>query len=189
LDKKIIGLSLILLLAFMLLGCTGSSGTVKATDSTGQTGAQTNTTTPSVQTQTIENGVVGTTYQVEYSSDKFEVTLTKTAFEKSTNPYMKGNYLMAYFEIRNIGTKSAYIMPKMYIIDSTQEKIDNTFAIGLSDEYSKTLDWVKQLSPNTKSSGWVAFEVPEGTTTANVYFDYSNAFDNVPKYIKYTITQ
>ena len=70
------------------------------------------------------------------------------------------------------------------------KNIDNTYVTGLvSDTYSKTLDFIKQLTPNTKTSGGVAFEVPEGTTTANVYFDYSNTFDNTPKYIKYTITK
>lgn len=173
----------------MFFGCTGSSGNVKTADVSKQTEPSTNTATPSAQTQTIEAGAVGATYQIEYSSDKFEVTLTKTAFEKSTNSYVKGNYLMAYFEIKNVGSKSAYIIPKLYIIDSTQEKIDSTYALGLSDDYSKTLSLAKQLSPNTKTSGWVAFEVPEGTTAANVYFDYTNAFDDTPKYIKYSVTQ
>jgi|GEM_PF-1775459 len=70
-----------------------------------------------------------------------------------------------------------------------QEKYDSTYAIGLSDEYSKSLDFIKKLTPNTKMSGWTAIEVPDGTKKLDLYFEYTNTLlSSKPNYIKYAIT-
>lgn len=137
----------------------------------------------------IENGEIGKTYTVNYLGSKYEVTLQKAEFAKSTNPYADGNYLMAFFEIKNIGESSEYFTPDIYAIGKDSEKYDNTFAVGLSDEYSKTLDWIKKLPPNTKMSGWAAIEVPEGTDDIDLYFEYTNIWlSDKPQFIKYRIS-
>ncbi len=137
----------------------------------------------------IENGAIGTIYTVNYISSRYEVVLVKMAFIPPQNQYINKNYFMAYFEIKNIGEKSEYFAPNIYLVDPSQEKYDKTIAFINDDEYSKTLDFLKQLPPNTKMSGWVAFEVPESFTSGSLYFEYSNPYiDKEPKYIRYGVT-
>jgi hypothetical protein len=80
--------------------------------------------------------------------------------------------------------------PDIYLIDSTGEQFSKTFAVGIDEKYSKTLDWFKKLNPGAKTTGWVTLDLPEDTSEFDIYFQYSNDFlDNKPLYIKYKITK
>ena len=138
----------------------------------------------------VENAQVGTTYTVNYYNSKYEVTLKEAEFASSTNMYAQGTYLMANFEIKNIGDGNEMFAPDIYALDKDGEKYDKTFAVGLDEKYSKTLDFFKKLSPNTKMSGWAAIEVPDGTSSVDLYFEYTNQFlTKTPSYIKYKISK
>jgi len=181
---------LLILAGVLLAGCT--SGSVKETGTSGtsqtdydRTGSVSATASPSAGTTNVENGQVGTAYEISYISSKYQVTLEKTAFESST---YGGSYLMAFFRIKNTGDQSEYFAPDVYALDASSEKYDKTYAIGLGTEYDKTLDILKKLTPGTQTSGWVAIKVPEGAKEFDVYFEYTNAIlDKTPKYIKYKI--
>jgi len=134
-----------------------------------------------------ENGIVGKTYTVNYVSAEYEITLKELAFAQSEY-YTDEKFLMANFEIKNIGDKNEYISPNIYLVSQDSERYDDTIAIGLDDKYSKTLDWFKQLSPNTKMSGWVPIKVPLELDSGDLYFEYTNYYDSDRGYIKYSIT-
>lgn len=211
-SKKVSGTILISILVVLIIlsGCVSSEKEVKETGKsttsimpkssdeakeTETASQQPNTTQTKTENpnKNIENAGVGTTYNIKYRSAEYEVTLTKTTFEKTENEYaasLNKNYLMAYFEIKNIGKGEEYFAPNLYAIDSSGEKYDRTVAGGLGDEYSKTLDFFKQLPPNTKMSGWAAIEIPENIDNVDLYFQYTNPFlDDQPQYIKYKITK
>ena len=180
----------IVILSLLVAGCCGATGSVSA-----QSGAAAPTTSPQAASspsspQNIEDAKVGTTYQVDYMNSKYEVTLVQTAFADSDNPYVKGgHYLMAYFEIKNIGSTSEYFGPSIYALDSTGEKYDTTIPFGLSSDYAKTLSFIKELPPNTKTSGWAAIDVPQGASSLDLYFEYTNSFlSKTPNYIKYKVS-
>ncbi len=146
-------------------------------------------TTPPANVENVENGKIGTTYEINYLNAKYEVTLKEAEFAESQSEFFDKYYLMAFFEIKNVGDESEYFSPDIYFVDKSQEKYDRTIAIDVGDKYSKTMDFLKKLSPNTKMSGWVAIEVPKGTSSGNLFYEYSNPLLNKkPKYIKYTIT-
>jgi len=143
---------------------------------------------PENPNKNIENGVVGSTYHVKYFDTEYDVTLTKAEIVQSDNAYFDKQYVMAFVEIRNTGSKAGYFSPTIYFLDDEQEKYDHTIAIGLGNEYEKTLDFFKQLPAGTKMSGWAAMEVPKTLNTGYVYFEYSNPFLNdTPQYIKYKV--
>lgn len=97
---------------------------------------------------------------------------------------------MAYFEIRNIGDASETFASTIYAVGSDGEKYDPTIALGFNDKYSDTFASYKTLPPNTKTSGWVAVKVPDGTSSTNLYFEYTNSFlTKNPKYIRYKINK
>ncbi|MCD6478766.1 MAG: DUF4352 domain-containing protein [Candidatus Diapherotrites archaeon] len=186
------------LLVLFVAGCVDNSGEVtEKTDSGKQIAsgasstvseASTISSTGKSQEESIEDGKIGTTYLIKYMGAKYEVTLTELTFAESESEFFDKYYLMAHFEIKNIGDKTEYFMPDIYFVDETQEKYDRTVPIGLGDTYSKTLDFVKKLPPGTKMSGWVAIEVPKDITSGDLYFDYTNdIWDKKPKYIKYHV--
>lgn len=180
----IVGLFLVILLS----GCVTDSGTV--VEKTKLTTDQVNV--DQVKTEkviNIENAKVGQTYTVDYLKDKFDVTLQEISFEEYAGYSISKRYLLAFFEIKNSGTQTLIMMPNIYILDKESEKYDKTIAFGLDQEkYSKELSFLKDLPPNSKTSGWVAFEVPEGKNKFSMYFEYSNQFlDDVPKYIKWDL--
>ncbi len=180
----IVGLFLVVLLS----GCVTDSGAVvekqnKISDDPTNTQAQTEKIT------NIENAKVGQTYTVDYLKDKFDVTLQEISFEEYAGYSIDKHYLLAFFEIKNSGTKTLIMMPNIYVLDNESEKYDNTIAFGLDQEkYSKELSFLKDLPPTAKTSGWVAFEIPEDKNKFSMYFEYSNQFlDDVPKYIKWDL--
>jgi len=183
-----------MLVAFMIAasGCCGATGQV-AQNSAAPQNAQVQAppkevADENVKNLNVENGEVGKTYTVNYLNSKYDVTLKEAEFAASTNPYISGNYLMAYFEIKNVGDGSEFFFPKIYALDSEGEKYDNTIAIGLGDKYGKTLDFAKELPPNTKMSGWTAIKIPASTASADLYFEYTNSLlSKTPNYIKYKV--
>jgi hypothetical protein len=183
----ILGLFAVMLLA----GCCGTTSVVEK--SGGSTGQQNYTaTTNPTNTNTnanIEDGEIGKIYTISYLGSEYEVTLTKTEFVDSGNPYVPGTYLMSYFEIRNVGSTSQYLAPDIYAIGPDTEKYDKTIYMGMDTEtYSKTLDFIKELPPNTKMSGWVAIKVPSDVTNVDLYFEYSG-LSSKPYYIKYSVAR
>jgi hypothetical protein len=172
------------LAGLLLSGCCGTTGNI-------QNSGQSNTSSHTQQTESpksIENGQLGTVYTVEYMGSKYEVTLTQTAFETTSSIYGGKRYLLANFEIKNVGDGSEYFAPDIYAIDSSSEKYDKTIAFGISDKYDKTLDSLKKLTPGTKMSGWAAIEVPSDVNNFDLYFEYTNSFvTKTPMYIKYKI--
>ena len=186
--KKIQIFAMLFLGVMLLTGCCGSTGNVQGSSAPSQTVKNTSVLTndPGVSTsgKSIENRQVGTTYKIDYMSNKYEVTLVKTAYDYAS--FTGKQYLLAYFEIKNTGSSSAYFTPKIYALDADSEKYDSTIAFGLSPEYEKTLSFIKELSPNTKTSGWAVIEVPDGVTGLDLYFEYTNIYlSGSPQYIKY----
>ncbi len=187
-------------LSLVLAGCCGATGGVsssgaapaQAPATTSNNGVSPSSASPASSgsaPKNIEDGQVGTTYQVSYLGSNYEITMLNATFADSTNPYASGHYLMAYFEIKNIGTGNELFAPDIYALDASGEKYDKTIALGLSDEYSKTLDFFKKLGPNTKTSGWVAIDVPESVTSVDLYFEYTNMYlSKTPNYIKYHVS-
>lgn len=183
-------------LVFVLSGCCATTGNVSpsnqqtspTTPSSGnaQTNPATNTET---QASNIDNGQIGTPYTINYAGSQYEVTLLNAEFAQPTSSYFTGHYLMANFEIKNVGSTNQIITPDIYALDSSSEKYDNTFAIGVDDKYSKTLSFLAKLGPGTKTTGWTAIEVPENTSSLDLYFEYSNYWSNTPNYIKWKITK
>lgn|GEM_PF-6525236 len=189
--------------AFLLLGCCSATGKVSESNPSGNTAA-TSTSSPSspaesakpnvvsappAQSANVENAKIGKMYTIDYSGSKYEVTLLNAEFAHSTGYFDKTNYLMANFEIKNIGDESQFVSLEIYALDSTGEKYDNTIAFGVSDKYSKTLDWLKKLPPGTKTSGWTAIEISENITSLDLFFEYTNYFSSKPNYIKWVITK
>ena len=196
-------LPMLLVVSLVLYGCCGAVGGA-ASKSSSQSAIATPPSEPTKQvsgenpssdsqtkesSKNIESGESGTTYLVNYLGSKYEITLQKAEFAESQNAYFYGYYLMAYFEIKNAGSSSEYLAPDIYAVDKEGEKYDGTIAFGMSDKYSKTLDFIKKLTPGTKTSGWVAIEVPDGTNDIDLYFEYTNSFiSSEPNYIKYRIS-
>jgi hypothetical protein len=176
----------------IITGCCGATGQVAKTPSAEAQVQNTPAAAPPAnnadENANVEDGIVGTIYTVNYLGSKYQVTLKEAEFASSTNPYLAGNYLMAYFEIKNVGDASQTFAPDIYALSSDGEKYDKTIAIGLGDKYSDTLELIKTLPPNTKTSGWTAIEVPDGTTEMDLYFAYTNPYlSKTPKYIKYSV--
>lgn len=181
----------------LLAGCCGPvSGTASAAPNSSSTAQPQAQGSGNVQTgsqasaSNVENGELGKTYTVSYLNSNYEVTLSQIEPAKSTIAYSKGNYLMAYFEIKNVGGGSEYFIPNIYVLDSSGEKYDSTIAFGVDTKYDKTLSFIKQLPPGTKTSGWVAIEVPENLSQSDLYFEYTNIYlSKTPNYIKWRINQ
>lgn len=173
--------------ALLLSGCCGNTGSVGAANPTPAGSAGTTSSSPTTD-RNVDSGVLGTTYTIHYLGSEYEVTLTQAEFAPSSySPASK--YLMAYFEIKNVGTRTEMVAPNIYALDSSSEKYDRTIAIGVDGNYSRTLDYFKQLPPNTKMSGWIAIDVPENTQNVDLYFEYTNMYlSSTPNYIKYHIT-
>ncbi|MGV8176417.1 MAG: DUF4352 domain-containing protein [Candidatus Bilamarchaeaceae archaeon] len=182
------------LFALLLLGVLLTSGCIcgateaakKGVQATGETA-----TSPSSETArsvNIEDGKIGELYAINDGVYKYTVTLSKVA--TATSQYSSDTkYLMAYFEIKNVGDKNGYFSPDVYALDPDGEKYDKTIPFGMSDEYGKTLDFIKELPPGTKMSGWVAIDVPPKTKNLDLYLDYSNMFlDKKPTYIKWKVS-
>ncbi len=169
----------------VLSGCCGTTGSVQ---NSGQNNIPSNTQQTELP-KSVENGQVGTVYTVNYMNSKYEVTLTQTAFETTSSMYGGQRYLLANFDIKNIGDSSEYFTPNIYALDASSEKYDTTIPFGLSSKYDKTLDFFKELPPGTKTSGWAAIEVPNNVSQFDLYFEYTNSFvSKTPQYIKYQIT-
>ncbi|MDO8633757.1 MAG: DUF4352 domain-containing protein [archaeon] len=188
--SKILLVSLAVLV--LLFGCTSKqTGSVEEKTDT----ADEKTEPPESKAQenpnkNIENAVIGTPYKIKYLNTEYEVVLKEAKFASSNNEYFYKHYVVAFFEIKNIGEDTDFFSPDIYSEDEEREKISRTFAVGLEDDYSKTLSFIEQLNVGQKTSGWVAFEVPESLEKLDVFFEYSNPFINrQPQYIKYEITK
>lgn len=204
-NKNFLAIFLVIGLSFVLLGCCGATGgsisekpystnlTPRSSPSTSNQSSQSVqpnvVAAPPAQTANIENAEIGKTYIINYANSRYEVTLTEAEFARPTSSYFDQYYLLANFDIKNVGEQSKLISPEIYALDSNDEKYDKTIAIGVSDKYSKTLDFFKKLNPGTKMSGWAAIEVPKNTTNADLYFEYSDYLADKPNYIKWTITK
>ncbi len=188
----------LLVISVFIMGCASGSGSVQETPAAPETATRTsmssngitqptatNAPNPKVE-KNIEDAQIGTPYEISYLSSKYAVTLEKTAYE--TSSFMGKRYLMAFFKIKNTGDGSEYFAPDIYAVDSDSEKYDKTFAVGLSSDYDKMLDFLKKLTPNTQMSGWVAINVPDDVNEFDLYFEYTNTFiDRTPRYINYKI--
>lgn len=190
---KTTGLFLIglLIVAALLAGCCGvASGRVAAQPGE-EVKAATPRTTDQTSTRNVEDGKIGTTYRIEYAGSEYEATLTQVEFFKSVSRYTQNHsYIMAYFEIKNVGDSNEYFSPDIYAVDETGERYDSTGYVSGGDDagYSKTLDRIKKLGPGTKTSGWAAIEVPEETKSAKMYFEYADIIlSKTPGYIRYSI--
>ncbi len=202
--KKVFLVSISVLMIFLLFGCTSAEKSVKSTEeqtikyhpetdaSTDKTEQPVANVVQDVEEKSLlveENGVVGKAYIVNYDSAKYEITLKEITSAQSEY-FDDEKYLMANFEIKNIGDKNEYISPNIYFISPDSERYDDTIAIGLDDKYSKSLDWFKQLSPNSKMSGWVTIEIPLNIDLeGDLYFEYTNSYDSDRGYIKYGVNK
>jgi len=194
--RKILFLATVFVLLGALLAISGCCGTTSpqvaqnSPQANQQAQPQAAPTQNQASSSNVENAQVGTTYTVNYYGSNYEVTLKEAEFASSNNPYASGTYLMANFEIKNIGEGNEMFAPDIYALDKDGEKYDKTIAIGLDEKYSKTLDFYKKLSPNTKMSGWAAVKVPDETSSIDLYFEYTNQFlTKTPNYIKYKISK
>lgn len=182
-----------LLVGFLLLaGCTSKQvgGVEQQAAPNNQQSASPSGSASANPNKNVENGAVGSVYKIKYLQTEYEVTLKEAKFAQSDNAYIDKAYAVAFFEIKNVGTGTDFFAPTVYGESAGREKIDRTIAIGLGDEYQKSLGFAEQLNPGQKTSGWVAFEVPKDATSLDVFFEYSNPFVNkTPQYIKYTVTK
>jgi hypothetical protein len=188
-NKKIISILIILLISTLLLGCTGEKS-ISETNNTNSKQTNTPTANNTPESKNIENGLVGSTYKINYMNQEYEIKLTSVEIAHPTTEYFDKSYIMANFELKNISDSSGMFTPDIYLIDSTGEQFSKTFAVGIDEKYSKTLDWFKKLNPGAKTTGWVTLDLPKDTSEFDIYFQYSNDFlDNKPLYIKYKITK
>ncbi|MFA6269564.1 MAG: DUF4352 domain-containing protein [archaeon] len=186
-NKKIVISVLIALIGLAILfGCTSSSGS-KVTPTSTDTNVVSNQASGTATTENIENGVVGTPYQITYMSDTYQVTMLEVAFEPATY-YTGYQYLLANIELKNIGSEKNTFNPDIYFVDANGEKYDTTGIFGINDKYSKTWMYYTTLEPNTKVTGWVGFKIPASLNSGNLFFQYTtNLFDKSSNYIKFVI--
>ncbi len=192
---------LVLVVVVLTFGCCGVTGGVTPSGGHPSPNATSATGGPSVnpsqgqassnqqeQSANIEDGQIGQTYTVNYEQSEYEVTLENTSFVY--DPTFSENYLLAYFEIKNVGSTSEYFVPNIYAVDKTSEKYDSTIPLLDNPKYSKILNLATELPPNTKTSGWTGFSIPQGNNTYHIYFEYTNPFlTSTPNYIKYTVVK
>jgi len=162
-DKKIIGITLILLLGLMFFGCTSSSS--NTTDGT-------NTTQPVANNQTAQKvyqiGEKVTLGDLSYTMNSVEQMdalrseyVNKTASDGAT-------YYLAEFTIQNNGNseKSVTISNDIKVIDSKGRTYKPDFALSMYAKQSgfEPFEIIDKIPAGLSKTGIVVFEMPIGTT-------------------------
>jgi hypothetical protein len=75
-------------------------------------------------------------------------------------------------EITNMGEESLELTPQMFRLRSSNVEYEYQALFGSGNSFSGV-----ELNPEGSHSAWIAFSVPEGTTTAELFVDQSAFFD------------
>ena len=161
-DKKIIGLTLILLFGLLLLGCTSSN----TNNTTGTNNQPATNTQPSSKVYAVGEPIVlgNTSYTVNSVDQQAALGseyLAKTASDGAT-------YYLVEVKIQNTGNSEITATPSndVTIIDSKERtyKPDLTLSMYAKQSGFETFDILEKIPAGISRTGVIVFEMPEGTT-------------------------
>ncbi len=161
-NKKIMGITLILLLGLMFFGCTSSSS---------------NTTTGTNTTQPVANNQTAKIYQIGEKVALGDLTYTMNSVEQMDalgSEYLSktasdgATYYLAEFTIQNNGNseQSLTISNDIKVIDAKGRTYKPDFALSMYAKQSgfEPFEIIDKIPAGLSKTGVVVFEMPIGTT-------------------------